>query len=318
MNSRTKFFTKKILKRIVIATVCLIAILTIGFFGLVIRLLPGLNEIAQSLSSEQNQTETAAKTQLAPKENKTKENTALEAEAASASESTNDKKTVASEESKKGFQKVLVMMEEDPKDLRVCQNLGTSAFLESKNKGELKFDELMENRDDPFIEATRFPLRAIFQDEQVASLLKEISEVEKKKLSEQEQKGWLEKVGFYSRLALTAGHLYQQKETFEALGNRATHLSLLTKIAMLKPELARDANIQKFCEELQSSLANRDPVDVHEERMEMLNLIRHAGLTPEQLDFDPDQYIKLNIKQTDNEFRIELNDKEPQPEQTTL
>src|SRR5690606_4867250 len=108
------------------------------------------------------------------------------------------------------------------------------------------------------------------------------------------------KIGFYTKAANKVREIYSRKEEYEEIGDRGYHLYVITQLVTKKPELARDRNLLDFCDQLETSVANRSKTNIEEERSELLKLIEYAGMTPEQLNFNP----KIRTK-----FHVNLNNK---------
>lgn len=208
---------------------------------------------------------------------------------------------------------IIAFMEEDPADIRVCDNLTQSKIFEqSKDKKEMSFDDLFKDtsRTDPIAEALRIPIKAIFQDEEVSNLLSDVMKVDTSKMNKAEKDSLLDKLGFYSRAAATAASLLSRKKHFESLGDRAIHMSLLARIAILKPEKYEALNLRGICEDMERSIVNGEKTSVKQERKKILALIQEAGLTPADLKFDPEQFLDFDVKMSDNNVSFTLAGKE--------
>lgn len=208
---------------------------------------------------------------------------------------------------------VVAFMEEDPADIRVCDNLTQSKMFEQqKNNKEMSFDDLFKDtsRTDPIAESLRIPIKAIFQDEEVTALLGDVMKVDTSKLNKAEKDSLLDKLGFYTRAAKTAASLLSRKKHFEALGDRAIHMSLLARIAILKPEAYEALNLRGICEDMERSIVNGEKTSVKQERKKIMALIQDAGLTPADLKFEPEQFLNFDVKMSDNNVSFSLSGKE--------
>lgn len=203
------------------------------------------------------------------------------------------------------LEKIKLFMAEDPKDIRVCENLN-QPFEIPKSEEETRriFDS--EDRNNPYIEALRTPIRAIFQDPNVAELISEIEPLSIEDLNSEEKETFLSKIGFYAKAAKAAAGLYQQKSYFEQMGDRASHLTALAKLASLKPNLSSDSRVQDYCLEVENALKFGEEVSVEEERKALLSLLDSIGVKPSEVGFDPTVYNKLLIKFDKNQLRFDL------------
>jgi hypothetical protein len=87
-------------------------------------------------------------------------------------------------------------------------------------------------------------------------------------------------------------------------------MSLLARIAILKPEKFDSLNLRGICEDMERSIVSGEKTSVKQERKKILTLINDAGLTPADLKFDPDQYLNFDVKMTDNNVSFTLAGKE--------
>lgn len=283
----------------------LIVALLVGALGtlavllLLVDSLPGPKELAQAVDAPP--TKTPHETHDIGVADKTEVKTEDKAEPTDSKSQENNKDVI------------LAFMDEDPADIRVCDNLTQSKIFEqSKDKKEMSFDDLFKDtsRTDPIAEALRIPIKAIFQDESVTSLLRDVMKVDTSKMNKKEKDSLLDKLGFYTRAATTAASLLSRKKHFEALGDRAIHMSLLSRIAILKPEKLESLNLQGICEDMERSIVNGEKTSVKQERKKILALIKDAGLTPADLKFDPEQFLNFDVKMTDNNVSFTLSGKE--------
>lgn len=198
-------------------------------------------------------------------------------------------------------------------DIRVCENLGRSKMFDPKTgKYADDFDAFLkpEGRQDSVAESFRPVVVTLFSDEKFSELMQDITAQPKDK---EEAESFLDKIDFYARAASTVAHMYGRKAEFEALGDRANHLSVLAKLAVLKPELVGTQELMDACERIQSSMSNQEPVDVKAERKEILALIAQHGVKPAQLDFEPDQFMKFKASFKENSLSFTISDKEDGP-----
>jgi hypothetical protein len=213
---------------------------------------------------------------------------------------------------------ITAMLDEDPRDIRVCDHLGNSkpdSVSRLSNKDNpYTVDELFgQERTDPLLEAYRVPLRAIFQEPSVADLLREVNGYDTEGLdgkSESDRESFLGKVGFYARVARASANLVANKGTYEKLGDRANHLTVLAKLAIEQPKLRDDARVMDFCRKIQNDPNPPTSEALHAERTELLGLIADLGMKPKDVDFDPEDWTKFALKQTGNSLSISLSGKD--------
>lgn len=298
---------KKVLKVTAVALTSIIILIVISAYLTFISFLPSPQKMAQSLKS--------ASTELSTIEtNKPKVDQKNEIEQPENSNTPAALTNNSEKNSKDQVENIRNMLNEDPRDIRVCENLGQSKTTDNKASKEESFDLSKvfseEMRQDSVVESYRFAVRKIFQDEAISPLLNELLDLSNQQISVQETDSYLKKINFYSRAAYAAASLYAKKSTFEDAGNRAQHLAIVAQIAALKPEFAKDETLLSFCKSLEQSMANSETVNVKEERADILKLISYAGLTPKDLDFDPSSFMKFQINNSDQGINFSLSSKE--------
>ena len=214
------------------------------------------------------------------------------------------------------------IVDEDPRDIRVCDQLGQSKSAEraladtktGKNPADenYTFEDLFgSDRKDSLLEAYRMPARAIFQEPAVADLIREVNGYGIADRPDREREGILEKAGFYARVARASATLFANRKKYELLGDRATHLSVLARLALADPRLRESARVTDFCRKLQDDPALPSPEALQAEREELLALIRESGLSPKDLGFDPEEWTKFSVRQERGQLTVSLSGKEP-------
>lgn len=215
------------------------------------------------------------------------------------------------EKKKKELKQILSLMEEDFRDIRVCDHLGTSRM--DPKKPSLEFADIFgEERGDSLTEAYRAPLKAIFQEPHVSALFHELQTLDPELdgKSKTEKDGLFEKIGFYSRVAQAGLALREKKEHFENLGDRAVHLSVLAKIALLKPELKDSTALVDYCRTIENPETVTDRAALSDERKKIVDLIAQSGLKPSDLDFDPSDWVRFSVESDRNGMRVSLKGKD--------
>jgi hypothetical protein len=152
-----------------------------------------------------------------------------------------------------------------------------------------------DHRNDAVIESFRLPLKNVFQSRPVRELFSEIEELDKNKIEGEEQTSYLKKVGFYALAVKKVQEMYNLKPQYEEMSDRAYDLYVISEIAQKKPELALDKHVLDYCNQLQESIGNRSKTDIAEEKKEILKLIDYAGMTPKELNFDPNARTQFDI-----------------------
>jgi hypothetical protein len=303
-------------RRILIALAALfgvfVLVLVVGLASL-ISMLPGRSEIAKKLEGgEPSQTQKAPVPQASnPKEAATTSATTVAASEVPASETPEEK---AKREKKAQDQKNEALLEklmsEDPSDIRVCDNLGRKQLSKKQLEEERTFDEMMTDRDDPMNEAFRYPILQVFNDPALKDLFAEVKENKAKteNQTDAEKDSWLEKAGFYSRLAYTGAKVLSRKSEFEHMGNQAMHLTALAKLTALKPEIAARGDLQSLCRLIENKAKNGQESDLRDERQQLVEIFKDAGVDPKTVGFDPSKWIHFTMKYDKKSLMFNLSD----------
>lgn len=261
--------------------------------------LPSRSEIVSAVTQEKTSIDTEA-----PVPNSAGSPTVAKVENAIASSSEENAKK---DKRKKELKRILTLMNEDPRDIRVCDHLGQSKV--DPKKKHFEFDDILsDERNDSLTEAYRAPLKAIFQEPHVTELFQELfaldPELEGK--SKAEKDGIFEKIGFYSRVAKVGLALRSQKEYFENLGDRAVHLGVLAKIALLKPEMKNSTALVDYCRVIENPENVTTRAALADERKKILDLILESGLKPADLDFDPKNWVRFSVETGKDGLKVSL------------
>lgn len=213
------------------------------------------------------------------------------------------------------LQLMLRVLDEDPRDVRVCEQLGQSKAPAPGGATERNYsveDLFGADRSDALMEAYRMPVRAIFQDPVVSALLREVEHYgpELDAQSAADREGFFGKVGFYARVARAGVTLMTSRRKFEKLGDRATHLSVLAKIALLQPALREDARVGDLCRTIQNDPLSPTADGLREERRQVLALLEEKGIQPKEVDFDPAYWTRFSVKQAGSGLTLQLTSKE--------
>lgn len=213
--------------------------------------------------------------------------------------------------------RLLEIADEDARDIRVCEQLGKTSLPANESGLESKVllsSLFSEERTDSVSEAFRVPMRAIFSSPGTRSVLEEVRDMETAAdvpKTPVEKRGFLEKVGFYARAAKAAADLYADRDRLEALGDRAMHLYALTRLAQLKPEFGASSALVDTCRSIQNADQGLSRPELEGERAAVLEHFRKAGVDPQAIGWDPELWIRLQVKAGQDGFSISFTDRAP-------
>jgi len=313
------------LKKIFIGFLILSVVFIVGLVAVVINWLPNPKDLVSGKTSQSAQKVNTTKSV----KNETIEDAPLEDQSKITDSKSEDKaqgvesSTATNNKNSDSLDTVMKFVEEDFKDIRVCQNLKNSQLQsdlknenknpkDSEDKSSIDLSKIFsdQERSNPTFEAYRTSLKYVFQDPDLKNLFYKIKELGQTPDNPEEKKSFLEKAGFYSQVTYTAAKMMFRKSDFELMNDRAIHMALLAQIVAKKPELANDSRILSFCEDLENATKSGESVDIKTERAEILKLIDYSGLTTKELDFDPNSYTKFAIKSSDQGFSFSMSDKQ--------
>jgi hypothetical protein len=195
------------------------------------------------------------------------------------------------------------LMDQPPSELRVCDKLANAPGTRPpKGIEEAMGAALNEGAEEnPYIESLQAPLGFMLQRPAVKNVFEEIFSLPQEK---DRPEGFLEKIGFYGRLAAATADLVANRGTFEMISDRAYHLYILSRLVNKRPDLLGNPLMRDFCQHVQSNIADPDEESFAEERQALLELIEDSNLEPKDLDFDPQARTQIGIQTTKNQFRI--------------
>ena len=275
-----------------------------------ITVLPSSKELAQKLPGKPSAKPQAPATQLST-QTQAVESATITAQSAVASETTEEKaKREKKEQDAKNEALFERLITEDSSDIRVCDNLGRTVLTPEELKRERSFDEMMLGRDDAMNEAFRAPILGVFKDPNLQNFIGEVKEIKAKteNASDAEKESWFEKAGFYSRMALTGARVLARKSEFEHMGNQSAHLMALAKLTALKPELAASPKIQTLCRMIEGSEKEGLESDLVQDRRELVEIFRDAGVDPKTVGWDPSKWIHFTMKLNKKQLAFNLTD----------
>lgn len=232
------------------------------------------------------------------------------ADATPASDSDSDSDSKTSPETLKLA--LLNLTTADKTDVRVCENLGHSQVVGPDGKVKfLSMDAMLApERQDSLAEAFRYPVITLFQDEDFASLIRDVAQPEANTKDKAERDSFFEKVGFYARATKTVAKMYARKDEFEAMGDRANHLAVIAKLALRKPELVGTTALMDMCEHMERAAGETNRAGVKADREQLLALLAEHGVKPSEIDFDPESYMKFKAGFSGGKLAFILSDSE--------
>ena len=182
------------------------------------------------------------------------------------------------------------LFEEDPTDIRVCDNLGRVEMSTTELGRPRSILELIGPRDgNAVFEAFRFPIVSALHDPDLKAFYYEAKDYERnlEGLSDAEKNSWLRKAGFYSKLAKTMTGFLSRRERIESAATQGKALLKLAQITATNSKLASDARVQDLCREIENSARSESVSKLGEYDQDIEQLMAENKVAPEALQNMP-------------------------------
>ena len=182
------------------------------------------------------------------------------------------------------------LFEEDPTDIRFCDNLGRVEMSSTELGRPRSILELIGPRDgNAVFEAFRFPIVSALHDPDLKAFYYEAKDYERnlEGLSDAEKNSWLRKAGFYSKLAKTMTGFLSRRERIESAATQGKALLKLAQITATYPKLASDAHVQDLCREIENSARSESVTKLGEYDQDIEQLMAENKVAPEALQNMP-------------------------------
>jgi|GEM_PF-5272782 len=209
---------------------------------------------------------------------------------------------------------LMLIAKENSHDVRVCENFGHTTLTPTPANGKdpSVFELFGADRTDSVLEAYRMPLRILIQEPPVAQLLAEVGRTDSAIASDSfmDLGDLLSKAKFYAQVARTGVRLVLNRRKYELLGDRTNHLSTLAKVGLVLPKSREDARVMAFCRRIQGDPNIPTREQIRAERADLLALLKEQGITPKELDFNPEDWTKFSLKRDGGKFTLQLTSKD--------
>lgn len=143
---------------------------------------------------------------------------------------------------------------------------------------------------DPFIESMMPLLRYVLRLSEVDQLISQV-----KSATERGDEGFLQKAEFYSQLVRAQAQMQQESPKIENVLDQGYLFYMLAKAVSIRPDLASDPNVSRYCEELQSEM-NANPTQSFESLRESFDDFLQANqIEPSSIDYNPLYKTELSV-----------------------
>lgn len=272
-----------------------IAVLTIGLLIVGVALLPNPSEVSNLLSNASHAPTLSPATgelvQASESISATSESIANKIEAAIANppemKQTDFMERLKRPEVQAKYQAVFdQLFDDDPKDVRVCDNLGRMEMSAEELSRPRSILEMVGPRDGNAIaEAFRYPVVSALNDPALKDFYREAKDYERKLegLTESEKNSWLRKAGFYTKLAKTMTSFISRKEKRVSDAAQGSALLTLAQLTTIRPKLAGDTAVQDLCRDIEAKAKAGELSEANEYGHRIAELLEREQLSQEDL-----------------------------------
>ena len=183
------------------------------------------------------------------------------------------------------------------------------ASLKNSKTGALTQDDFFESvknsldteKQDPRVQAAKPFFKYILRLPKMQEFLNEVENAP----DTTEEQGLIDKAKFYSLAYSAFSEMKQHQADVESVLDRGYLFIGLNNLLSKKPELLNNANLQNFCNNTENLFNQSVPVDFDREKKDFLALLAEAGVTAEQIGFDPNYKTKIDFSFSKNALSMQ-------------
>lgn len=125
-----------------------------------------------------------------------------------------------------------------------------------------------------------------------------LSEVEKliqqaMTAAEQNDESFMKKAEFLSQLVRVKAQLSQETPQLEKMMDQSYLFFMLSKVARLHPDLARDPSVLRYCEDMQTAFNDQPQLDLSSRRESFSEFLAENNISPQEIGYDPNYRTDL-------------------------
>lgn len=279
----------------------LVVLLVIGGFFLIVSQLPDLRQVGAALKGSSQSSQTAARTADPSPQETASHSVPTEKAPTEMTEEQNAKEEQAL--INKYFFDRFLTEQNTLEQIDVCDHLREAeraSFQNPKEFGDaLKEVATDSSKSNPNLEAFLAPIAYALNRPMMRSLLSDALEA-----LEKGDENYFDKVVFYSKVTTAFADLMTQKPEIERVSQHSYHLMTLNKAILKNPRLADDKQTQDLCRQIQAQFTS-EAVDIQAEKEALQDYLKYAGLSNEEVDYDPN--LSMKIEMTNQGGGISMN-----------
>ncbi|MES2801242.1 MAG: hypothetical protein V4654_02015 [Bdellovibrionota bacterium] len=177
--------------------------------------------------------------------------------------------------------------------------VGAMTEQETNKAFQLSLDEATA---DPRAQALKPLFRYILRIPQMQDL---ISEVNAAANAGQTEESFTQKAAFYAKVVAAFAALNTHKSDFEAIADRSYLYFNLNKAVALKPEIAADERLKKFCDDTENAFNSNLPVEFDQEKNNFERLLTELNVDQQSIGYNPDYKTVFEIKRDEKSMRLD-------------
>lgn len=181
------------------------------------------------------------------------------------------------------------------------RNAKASAMTEQETNRAFQLS-LDEATADPRAQALKPLFRYILRIPQMQDL---ISEVNMAAAAGQTEESFTQKAAFYAKVVAAFAAMNTHKSDFEAIADRSYLYFNLNKAVALKPELASDERLKKFCDDTEHAFNTNQSVEFEQEKKNFERLLAELNVDQKSIGYNPDYKTVFEIKRDEKSMRLD-------------
>lgn len=176
---------------------------------------------------------------------------------------------------------------------------GPMTELETNRAFQLSLDEATA---DPRAQALKPLFRYILRIPQFQDL---ISEVNAAAAAGQTEESFTQKAAFYGKVVAAFAAMNTHKSDFEAIADRSYLYFNLNKAIALRPEIAADERLRKFCDDTENAFNSNQPVEFEQEKKNFERLLAELNVDQKSIGYNPEYKTVFEIKRDEKSMRLD-------------
>lgn len=176
--------------------------------------------------------------------------------------------------------------------------VGPMTDQETNRAFQLSLDEATA---DPRAQALKPLFRYILRIPQFQDLISEVNAA----AAGQTEESFTQKAAFYGKVVAAFAAMNGHKSDFEAIADRSYLYFNLNKAVALKPEIAADERLKKFCDDTENAFNSNQPVEFEQEKKNFERLLAELNVDQKSIGYNPEYKTVFEIKRDEKSMRLD-------------